>query len=58
MSFFADLQLEKNSEIFFKVFHDKMEVAQIELKNSSTVNTGQYLLDFFANNYPKLSFSF
>lgn len=30
--------------MFFKAFHERMEVAQAELKNSSTVNTGMILL--------------
>lgn len=41
MSFFGQLKDGKSSETFFKVFHEKMESAQTELKSSSTVNTGE-----------------
>jgi len=40
MAFFEELLGEKGSEKFFQVFHEKMEKAQLELKNSSTVNAG------------------
>nr|CAB3257468.1 inositol 1,4,5-trisphosphate receptor type 2 [Phallusia mammillata] len=43
MAFFNQLIGEKGSEKFFQVFHEKMESAQIELKNSSTVNAGELL---------------
>ena len=37
---FYDQLKDGKSEKFFEVFHEKIELAQQELKNSSTVNTG------------------
>uniref|UniRef100_H2YYU9 Inositol 1,4,5-trisphosphate receptor n=1 Tax=Ciona savignyi TaxID=51511 RepID=H2YYU9_CIOSA len=37
-SFYNQLLQDQGSEKFFEVFHEKIEAAQLELKNSSTVN--------------------
>nr|XP_039253543.1 inositol 1,4,5-trisphosphate receptor type 1-like isoform X2 [Styela clava] len=55
MSFFSELHNENNSETFFKVFHEKMEIAQQELKNSSTVNTGELLTRVSEPTFPNFS---
>ena len=38
-SFFCRLTEDKKSEKFFKVFYDRMKVAQQEIKATGTVNT-------------------
>lgn len=38
-SFFCRLTEDKKSEKFFKVFYDRMKVAQQEIKATVTVNT-------------------
>ncbi|XP_056316205.1 inositol 1,4,5-trisphosphate receptor type 1 [Danio aesculapii] len=38
-SFFKRLTEDKNSEKFFRVFYDRMKVAQVEIKATVTVNT-------------------
>lgn len=38
-SFFCQLTEDKKSEKFFKVFYDRMKVAQQEIKATVTVNT-------------------
>uniref|UniRef100_F6YKU7 Inositol 1,4,5-trisphosphate receptor n=1 Tax=Ciona intestinalis TaxID=7719 RepID=F6YKU7_CIOIN len=42
-SFYNQLIQDKGSEKFFQVFHEKIEAAQLELKNSSTVNASELL---------------
>lgn len=38
-SFFGRLTEDKKSEKFFRVFYDRMKVAQLEIKATVTVNT-------------------
>lgn len=38
-SFFCRLTEDKKSEKFFRVFYDRMKVAQLEIKATVTVNT-------------------
>uniref|UniRef100_H2YYU5 Inositol 1,4,5-trisphosphate receptor n=1 Tax=Ciona savignyi TaxID=51511 RepID=H2YYU5_CIOSA len=40
-SFYNQLLQDQGSEKFFEVFHEKIEAAQLELKNSSTVNASE-----------------
>ncbi|XP_076814586.1 inositol 1,4,5-trisphosphate-gated calcium channel ITPR1-like isoform X2 [Clavelina lepadiformis] len=43
MAFYSQLMNGKGSETFFRVFHEKMEAAQADLKSSSSVNAGDLL---------------
>lgn len=38
-SFFRRLMADKKSEKFFRVFYDRMKLAQVEIKTTVTVNT-------------------